>query len=111
MFKKTITALVFFSISNAYALGDCRQYLQIRTGAYKKDADSQVATYLTGVLDGAAIIKIWATKPKQPFTYPHEDSELVAYAVNTCLDNQNMGMLELGANLLSIKIKNDEIKK
>jgi hypothetical protein len=94
---------------NAYALGDCRQYLQIRTGAYQKDADSQVATYLTGVLDGAAITKIWATK--QPFTYLHEDSELVAYAVNTCLDNQNMGMLELGAKLLSIKIKNNEIKK
>ena len=99
------------TITDTFALGNCQQYLEIRTGAFKDQADNMTKNYLNGVLDGAAIVKMWGKDTFSPIHYNRNENELISFAVNTCLENPKMEMTEIGAKFLANKIKNNDLKK
>ncbi len=110
---KTIIVGIFMmcTITDTFALGNCQQYLAIRTGAFKDQVDKMTTNYLNGVLDGAAIVKMWSKDTFVPIGYNRDDNELISFAVNTCLENPKMDMMQIGAKFLSIKIKNNDLIK
>ena len=102
---KVFALLIFLLTSNsAFALGNCSQYLSIRTSSLKNNVDEVTVSYINGMLDGVTLADhLMGINPA--FKHNSSNEEILSYLVNYCLENPNDGMLIVGAKFLVLKRK------